>query len=292
MAATVATLSRLEPGRQVLVLYPDNPELWHMRLLCAKVRGSEWMIMTPGGDLYSEDLTSIGNDLITDSRICGIRGGIPEGVPRNLVYNFGQLDVDEKADALVRGEAEADIIRKAYRDALGAVQDRKKPEVVASVAVASVAVDRPEPLPLECPLDGIPTGTWRACFATAGLEAGEIVFMDAHAKVSGDYALIDNEEGIPLLAMRMKKGDEAAVKQLRKYVVASDYLMKNGTPRGEMFGAQASPVPAIEKRPQSKFAAFQAAVKEEAPAAPAKSEDDARTLPVHFETPDQVLGPV
>ena len=46
----------LKPGGLVRVYYPDDPGIWHERLLLYPVTAQVWVIYTPDGDLYSENL--------------------------------------------------------------------------------------------------------------------------------------------------------------------------------------------------------------------------------------------
>ena len=113
-----------QAGRRVLVKYPTE-NLWHTRLLCAHVAESEWVSLTPDGDLYEEVLEPQVNLDIEEVIELGVRGGLPRRVPGNSVYAFGApLTAAEKRQALCRGEAYANQLRQSRQPVAAPVLPR------------------------------------------------------------------------------------------------------------------------------------------------------------------------
>ncbi|CAK0900570.1 unnamed protein product [Prorocentrum cordatum] len=58
---------------------------WHERLLLCKVRGTTWVIVTPDGDVYPEDIRALGGTPC-------LQGSVPPAIPANaLLYRFPPL---------------------------------------------------------------------------------------------------------------------------------------------------------------------------------------------------------
>ena len=66
-------------GDQVLLRYADPEALWHVRILLALVTGEWWIVLTPTGDLYSEQISNANRDLLA-WRFRGGAGGVPFGI--------------------------------------------------------------------------------------------------------------------------------------------------------------------------------------------------------------------
>lgn len=76
----------LTAGDRLLVFY-DGDVVWHTRLLLAHVHQSTWVILTPDGDIYAEDVSDANPDW--DAwRVWPRGGGAPFGVDPNLIYPF------------------------------------------------------------------------------------------------------------------------------------------------------------------------------------------------------------
>ena len=72
----------LSPGDQVLVFYDDPTEQqWHARLLLSCITGDEWIILTPDGDIYGEQISS-GNPDFLAWRPMDPNNVIPVGINR------------------------------------------------------------------------------------------------------------------------------------------------------------------------------------------------------------------
>ena len=75
-------------GRFALVHYGIRGDpTWHARLLLGHVTGGEWVILTPDGDIYAEDLGFNSAD-IADWRIFEPGGPIPPGIDVNHIHQF------------------------------------------------------------------------------------------------------------------------------------------------------------------------------------------------------------
>ena len=75
-------------GRIILVHYDIPGDLtWHARVVLSHVIGGEWVILTPDGDIYVEDISSTSLD-IDSWRIFDPTGPIPPGVNAAHVYPF------------------------------------------------------------------------------------------------------------------------------------------------------------------------------------------------------------
>lgn len=76
----------LRAGDRILVFY-NGGTVWHTRYLLSCVDRSEWVIITPEGDIYSEDVSSANADWLA-WRVWPVGGGIPVGVDPNLIHRF------------------------------------------------------------------------------------------------------------------------------------------------------------------------------------------------------------
>ena len=100
----------------VLANYGDN--LWHERLLLARISGGKWIIMTADGDVYAEDYGSDGVD-VESVRVLRPDGGRPAGLSRARIYGWAagmRPSGDILRDALVEGRALADLERGGASD--------------------------------------------------------------------------------------------------------------------------------------------------------------------------------
>ena len=66
-------LKNLQAGDRIVLLFDREDGYWHERLLLAKISDRRWVVCTPHGDVYDEDL---GEAL--DVREVGPRGGVPD----------------------------------------------------------------------------------------------------------------------------------------------------------------------------------------------------------------------
>lgn len=76
------------PGKYILVQYDIPGETtWHCRLLLAHLHAGEWVILTPDGDIYSEEYTQDNSD-ITGWRHYDPSIGPPYGIAAGDIYDF------------------------------------------------------------------------------------------------------------------------------------------------------------------------------------------------------------
>ena len=95
----------LSPGDFILVHYDVTETLWHARLLLSHVHQSLWVIVTPDGDLYLEDL---GGPDITAWRNYEPHGPTPFGINAHEIYPFRNLPGDAARNQLmIEGERHA-----------------------------------------------------------------------------------------------------------------------------------------------------------------------------------------
>ena len=83
-------VKNLESGTRLALLYDREDGFWHERLLLAKISDRRWVVCTPHGDVYDEDL---GEAL--DVREVGPRGGVP-GSLRHVASRGFYLSLPEK----------------------------------------------------------------------------------------------------------------------------------------------------------------------------------------------------
>ncbi|CAK0884493.1 unnamed protein product, partial [Prorocentrum cordatum] len=86
--------SQLQRGSRVLVRYEGYP-LWHERLVGARLAPSRWVMATPSGDVYDEDLME--SDGV--HRV-GPLGGLGAGMANVEVFRFVNLTAQEKRELL------------------------------------------------------------------------------------------------------------------------------------------------------------------------------------------------
>ncbi|CAK0801976.1 unnamed protein product, partial [Prorocentrum cordatum] len=103
-------------GRLILVWYGGGEAYWHERLLLCKVRETTWIIVTPDGDVYPEDIRALGG------RPC-LQGSVPPAIPADaMLYRFpplGQLHTAEEWAGLGIDDDAADAESGAVRDRVG-----------------------------------------------------------------------------------------------------------------------------------------------------------------------------
>ena len=76
----------LNPGTRILVYY-EGDTVWHTRYLLSLVDRASWIIITPDGDIYSEEVSD-GNPDWAAWRLWPAGGGVPFGVDANAIYGF------------------------------------------------------------------------------------------------------------------------------------------------------------------------------------------------------------
>lgn len=89
----------LKAGDRILCFYSGDV-VWHTRYLLACVDKDVWIVVTPDGDIYSEEV-SHGNSDWDGWRVWRPGGGIPFGVDPNLIYNFNPPPSEAALQALI-----------------------------------------------------------------------------------------------------------------------------------------------------------------------------------------------
>eukprot|EP00434_Breviolum_minutum_P005797 symbB.v1.2.005111.t1/scaffold294.1/size237520/9 len=76
----------LRPGSRILVFY-ETDVVWLTRYLLAQVDRDSWIILTPDGDIYCEEVSD-GNADWVGWRVWPVGSPAPYGVEANLIYGF------------------------------------------------------------------------------------------------------------------------------------------------------------------------------------------------------------
>lgn len=85
--------------RRVLVEYAvGGPTLWHERLVLAHVADDRYIIVTPDGDVYEEELGLLNSD-IRNIRVRARPGAVPAGVVAAQIYSLPAWGPGEIGDA-------------------------------------------------------------------------------------------------------------------------------------------------------------------------------------------------
>lgn len=108
----------LAAGSLAYINYGELPRTIHCRLLLSEVQGSEWIILTPDGDIYCEDLSQHNPDVV-QIWLGPPNGSLPAGVSSRSVYGFRPMRAADVARAMATGRDEAD--RERARRGLGGV---------------------------------------------------------------------------------------------------------------------------------------------------------------------------
>ena len=78
-------MAALEPGSRAYVHYVGD--MWHERLILAWIDAAEYVICTPDGGIFIEQLD--GNNLeLVELRFCPVGGGLPYGLGAQPRYEF------------------------------------------------------------------------------------------------------------------------------------------------------------------------------------------------------------
>ena len=79
------------PGSYLLVKYDLPDTTWHSRLLLAHLNAGEWIVLTPDGDIYSEEYSPSNGD-IASWRPYDPQVGAPFGVAVGDIYELRLFD--------------------------------------------------------------------------------------------------------------------------------------------------------------------------------------------------------
>ena len=157
--------AQLQPGDVVYLDYGEAPRVVHTRLVTGVVDTStfEFTILTPDHDEYIEVLDASNTDLV-GIHFAGAGGGLPPGVPGNVVYAFAPMTAAELARWISRGRAAAEAERN--RRGLGPVNPPAQ-----NVQPANTKV-------------------WVLCNMVEGHKIGETVQTPPNMVTLGDYGLM------------------------------------------------------------------------------------------------------
>ena len=152
MAAVAPLLAGVPPGvrangelcagDQVLLRYADPEALWHVRILLALVTGEWWIVLTPTGDLYSEQISNANRDLLA-WRFRGGAGGVPFGILPGQIFDFAPAPSPAQLQQLI---AEGEQLARQERVRLGLPAAAAAPPP-AGVGVAAAFGDAAIALP-------------------------------------------------------------------------------------------------------------------------------------------------
>jgi hypothetical protein len=159
MAAVALPLGAAPPGglsvgSQVILRYNDPFPEWHARLLLSLVTADSWIVLTPDGDIFGEQISGGNRDLLA-WRPRPADGSAPYGILLGEIYDFNPAP---DAAAMVLLIAEGEVHASAERARL-VIPDAAALAAVAAAAAAVVAPVAAEPLvPLMPPPMPAPEG--------------------------------------------------------------------------------------------------------------------------------------
>ena len=124
------------------------------RILLAWVQGSDYIVVTPDGDVYIEQIDATSPDLDA-LHLEALGGGRPFGLPGNHIYAFNPRPAGPELAGLLR---EAELLARIERQARGVVAGVAGAVPVDGDAVAPQVDPAPLPLPPVAPptVPGVP----------------------------------------------------------------------------------------------------------------------------------------
>ncbi|CAK0809251.1 unnamed protein product, partial [Prorocentrum cordatum] len=164
-----------------------GPVLYHQRLLLKQLRssGDSWVVLTPDGDMYVEDLEV--NDDVREVLYDNTPGVEPAQV-RGRGYRFGQMPA---ADGLRRLAQQAETLRdqedavRGYRAPAEGAGSLGGFEPVGGTETPRGAPALPPPLPPPSEAPG-PPGRWVIAVDTGEGKVGDSIAVADASRVSGD----------------------------------------------------------------------------------------------------------
>ena len=108
-----------QPGQICYIAYGEVPRLLHNRLVRGHIQGHEYLIRTPDGDEYVEELDGSNIDA-PEFHVGPDDGSLPAAIVGAGVYGFRPMTVAELNAILAAGRVEAAIERRR-RGIVGAV---------------------------------------------------------------------------------------------------------------------------------------------------------------------------
>ena len=76
----------VQETHRLLVRYSDDDDIWHERIVLLCLGGTKYLIGTPDGDVYVEDLAEY-----SAWKRCGARGGVPVELRGERLYRFAEV---------------------------------------------------------------------------------------------------------------------------------------------------------------------------------------------------------
>jgi len=236
-------MAALEAGSYVYLCYDPFPE-WHVRLVLSWVGAGDYVVLTPDGDIYIEQLDSNNVDL------SGIRysdgGSTPVGLAGQPIYDFRPRPSGVQLGALLR---EGQLFAVAERQARGlAGVPVGAPVGAAALAPSVVPLPLPAPVaapgaapPVAAPRIAVAGGTWVLDEPTPSFKVGQEVVLPAAAVDFGGRALI-TVEGRVVGATRVQAGgslDDWIVARCGQLLACDQRLIPPELPRAERSLAEA-----------------------------------------------------
>ena len=191
-------LKTLQAGDRLVLLFDREDGYWHERLLLAKISDRRWVVCTPHGDVYDEDL---GDAL--DVKVVGPRGGVPDTlrhVNATGLYLRMPLKILQNQDQLcAEGELLAEKVKldeKPKKDKLpptkplrlpltgGGKPKDAEPIWLALEARGGYAVGDPVPADL-LDINGIPSVAWYEDRGLVSLPSGETLAVGTDGTLAG-----------------------------------------------------------------------------------------------------------
>ena len=123
----------LTAGDEVLVRYRGYAHQWHARILLAQIFGSEWLTYTPDGDSYPEDLSAWSEEVADVEPRVGA-GGARAPAPPGEVYDFGERPMPHVLRTLLQDGA---LYATRERRARGLPDPGRVAALVAGVEAAA-----------------------------------------------------------------------------------------------------------------------------------------------------------
>ena len=161
-------------GKCILVKYSDPEAVWHCRLVLAHVIAHEFVILTPDGDLYIEDLSGADGD-IERWRFYDPAVGPPFGIDPRQIYTFNALPPHDALQRLLEEGA-----THAAQERLG--------RGIAPVVAVPAPPPAPAPVQMLPPQGGAPTQAQDALVDVAGqgLRGRASLDFDLHSRAGPD----------------------------------------------------------------------------------------------------------
>ncbi|CAK0809116.1 unnamed protein product [Prorocentrum cordatum] len=198
VAAAAAQLQGLRVGQRLLISYDVDPDLFHERLVLQRPPnrpGCTYLVATPDGDLYEEDLLDSGGEVF----VLGPRGGLLGGMPAAAtLYRFDAGYLAANKDRFIQeGRDELARIRADEGFAFVDAGDGPPPPLAAPAggppgAAALMAVDAPGAAGA-----GGPPVRWCVLESRFGKAAGDDVSDLVGARfIQGDRGIIMIADGL------------------------------------------------------------------------------------------------